>query len=135
MSVIIKVENQINGSDQLPAAEMARRTQRVFDNPKFAAVWAMESMMEAHIEMAADYTMTTAEIETNLSAEHARMSAREFMADMLDDFRIAVMAAIDDPEFCKVELKQLILDRNADGTYAMSDADVRMDFDFKGKRV
>jgi hypothetical protein len=136
MSVTISVTNTYNTADMMPVSEITRRVMKFIDNPKLTAVWAMVSTMEAHIDMTADNTcFTPIDVEQNLAVESVRDVAKEMLREVLADFQAAAIEAIDDLQFCKTELKQVTLDRNADGTYALNDADVQMSFDFQNKRV
>lgn len=135
MTVNLKIENQPNGTDQTPASMVPKTVMKVFDNPKLVAVWMMTSMLEGHIDMCADYKMTTPEIENLLSAQALRDCTRDMFADYIHDLKTEVDKAIADPEFCKAVIKTMTMARNDDGTYALDDAVVDVTFDFKGSRT
>lgn len=134
MTTTVTIENQRTGSNSTIASEMCRFTGRMFDNPKWMAVHAIVSMMEAHIDLCADYNLSVQDIEGNLSPEAVRDAAREMTKDWIRDLETEVLAAISDPEFFRSEIVKLTLEREKAGTYVLGDADVKMHFDFKHKR-
>jgi hypothetical protein len=135
MTVNLKIENQPIGSDQTPAHMVSKTVMKVFDNPKLVAAWMMLSMLEGHIDMCADYKMTTDEVENLLSAQALRECTKDMFNDYIDDLRASVNEVIADPEFCKTAIKSMTMARNDDGTYALDDAVVDLTFDFKGTRT
>lgn len=124
----------VNQADEFNPAQASRVVSQIFSNPKLVAAYMMQSMMEGHIDMCSDYTLTTDEIESNLSDQAMRECTASMFADYIHDLQTAVDKAIADPDFCKTEIKSITLNRNPNGTYAMDDADVKMTFDFQGKR-
>lgn len=134
MTTTVKIDNQYPGSSSTIVSEMCKHTSRTFDNPKWIAVHALVSMMEAHIELCADYNLSVQDIEGNLSTESVRVAAREMVKDWIGDLEAEVLNAINDPEFFRSEIVKLTLDRDKAGTYSLGDADVKMGFDFKGTR-
>lgn len=133
MSITTKFVNQ-PGTEEFGVANTNKVVSTIFNNPKLVAAHMMQSMLEGHIEMCADYTLSTDEIEANLAAEHLRLATADMFADYIEELRDAVHAAILDPEFCKTNIKSITMNRNTDGSYAMDDAVVDLTFDFKHKR-
>ena len=132
MSITTQFINQ--PSDEFSPAQASKWITHIFGNPKLVAAYMMQSMMEGHIDMCADYTLTTDEIESNLSAQAMRECTAAMFDDYMNDLKTSVAEAMADPEFCKTQIYSITLNRNDNGTYAMEDADVRMVFDFKNKR-
>lgn len=135
MTVLINIENQPVGNDQIPAGEICRKACRVIDNPKHMAAWAMISMTEACIDMT-DFNASIADIESMFTAEAVRERAKDFMEDMLQEFRDSVHEAIDDPEFCKAFVSGVKFKRSSmnNNIMVVDDIDVDLKFDFKLNR-
>lgn len=135
MTVSINIENQPMGNDQIPAGELCRRACRMMDNPKHIAAWAMVSMTEASVDMA-DYNTTIADIESDLTAAMIRERAKDFVEDMLQEFRDSVHEAIQDPEFCKAIVQGIKFQRSTQnpGKMYVDDIDVELTFNFNNNR-
>ena len=134
MTVSINVENQPTGNDQIPAGEICRRVCRMMDNPKHVAAWAMVSMAEASVDMV-EYNATIMDVEADLTAANIRERAKDFIEDMLQEFRDSVHKAIQDPEFCAAVVKRIHFKRDdANSTMNIDDIEVELNFDFNGKR-
>lgn len=132
MSITTQFINQ--PGDEFSPAQMNKWVSHIFSNPKLVAAYMMTSMMEGHIDMCADYTLTTDEIESNLSDQAMRECTAAMFEDYITELRDSVYSAMADVNFCKTQIKSLTMTRNDNGTYAMEDADVKMTFDFQNKR-
>ena len=132
MSITTQFINQ--PSDEFSPAQMNKWVAHIFSNPKLVAAYMMQSMMEGHIDMCADYTLTTDEIESNLSDQAMRECTAAMFEDYITELRDSVYSAMADVNFCKTQIKSITMTRNDNGKYAMEDADVKMTFDFQNKR-
>ena len=132
MSITTQFINQ--PSDEFSPAQMSKWVSHIFSNPKLVAAYMMQSMMEGHIDMCADYTLTTDEIESNLSDQAMRECTAAMFEDYITELRDSVYSAMADVNFCKTQIKSIVMTRDDNGKYAMEDADVKMTFDFQNKR-
>ena len=106
-------------AEDLAAHNLLILKEHAVDNVARAAIL---NMLESHIDMICDdpdsRTRTADQLQTELNA-HTRNSARLYIADVLDDFKLAVLQSVD-----RMPVNMLVRGMSYDATGAIDDVDV-----------